>query len=363
MPDTNLLIPVGIFVVTTLVVFAGGAFLIRGGRNNERAALGLSFRRAPIFGRLTEALAGVVPSTEAGREKLARQLRHAGYYRRLAVVEYLALRNALAVGWLILAAATFVVIAEPGVATPWWFWIAAAAGTVAFLSMPRLILDSQAAGRLRRIEASLPDALDMITMCTSGGLPVQRALTRVSDELDSTHPDLAFELRVLGRQTEAGSVETAVRQLAHRIDTPDVQSLAAMIGQTERQGTGVAAAFHEFADTVRQTRRQRADEMGNKTAVKMLFPLVFCLAPPVYIMLLTPAVVELTQFVDRENRPGGVISASTDVMSTMLATDASDTAGEGLFAPPTPEAAAAATADLDAALGRTPPGRTAAASK
>ncbi len=345
-----MLVPIGVFLLTTIVFFAVGVLFVRVGKSGEREASGGIRRRGLIFGWLTQGLAGVLPSRRAHRERLARFLRHSGHYHRLAVAEFLALRNVLVVGWLILAAATLVVIAEPAEPVPLWLWVATAIGTILLFALPRLILESLAEGRLRRIEASLPDALDMITMCTSGGLPVQRALARVSDELAGTHPDLAFELRVLGRQTEAGSLETAVRQLSRRIDTPDVQSLAAMIAQTERQGTSVAAAFHEFADTVRQTRRQRADEVGNKTAVKMLFPLVFCLAPPVYIMLLTPAVVELGQFVQRENQPGGALSATPDAMTTILNTDASETEAGGLFAPPTPAEAAQAAAAVDAAL-------------
>lgn len=351
MAEPNVLIPVAVFLLTAVIFFAVGVFFVRSGKSGEREVLGFTRRRTLIFGRLTEGLAGVLPTTQGTRDKLARFLRHAGHYHRLALAEFLALRNVLVVGWLILAAATLVVIAEPDVPTPWWLWVATAIGTIILFALPRLILESLAEGRLHRIQTGLPDALDMITMCTSGGLPVQRALTRVGDELVSTHPDLAFELRVLGRQTEAGSMETAVRQLAHRIDTPDIQSLAAMIAQTERQGTSVAAAFHEFADTVRRTRRQRADEMGNKTAVKMLFPLVFCLAPPVYMMLLTPAIVELSQFIQRENQPGGALSSSTDAMTTMLYTDASEIKTGGLFAPPTPEEAAQANAAVEAALG------------
>jgi tight adherence protein C len=151
----------------------------------------------------------------------------------------------------------------------------------------------------------------MITMCMTGGLPLQHSLARVGTELEATHPDLACELRITGRQMDVGSLGQALRQFADRIDTPDVQSLAAMVNQTERQGTSVAAAFHEFADGVRRARRQRAEEHASKTTVKMLLPIVFCLAPPIYMLLLTPAVIELRAFVLQENRPGGVLSQST----------------------------------------------------
>jgi len=140
----------------------------------------------------------------------------------------------------------------------------------------------------------------------------------------STHPDLAVELGIVGHHMQMGPLDGAIRQFAKRNDTPDVQSLAAMIRQTETQGGSVATAFEEFADNVRLARRQRAEEKGNKMAIKMLFPLVFCLAPPVYLMLLTPAVIELSEFVNRENGVGGALSASPESVAEALQQSVSD---------------------------------------
>ena len=81
----------------------------------------------------------------------------------------------------------------------------------------------------------------------------------------------------------------------------------------EHLGGNVSSAFRDFADSIRRTRRQSAEERGNKASVKLLFPVVFCLAPPIYILLLGPAALELKQFVQRENRPGGALSQSAAV--------------------------------------------------
>jgi hypothetical protein len=117
---------------------------------------------------------------------------------------------------------------------------------------------------------------------------------------------------------EAGSLEGAIKQFAGRIDTQESQSLAAMIGQTEQHGSSVALAFQEFADNVRLARRQRADEQGNKTALKLLFPLVFCLAPPVYMLLLMPAAIEMSRFIQKETQPGGALSANPQNVAEAL---------------------------------------------
>jgi tight adherence protein C len=101
---------------------------------------------------------------------------------------------------------------------------------------------------------------------------------------------------------------------AERIDTPDVRSLAAITSQSVRLGSNVGAAMQEYADGMRTNQRQRAEERGNRRSVAMLFPVALCLAPPVYILLLGPAVLELRDFALRENRSGGVLAVDIEAL-------------------------------------------------
>lgn len=184
---------------------------------------------------------------------------------------------------------------------------------VLLFEIPRVVLSSQAEARRKRIQYALPDALDMINMTVTGGLPLRNALHRVGRELKTTHPDSACELTIIDRQSESGSLDQALRHFAARIDTPDVTVLATMVRHAEQLGGNVSGAFRDFADSIRRTRRQSAEERGNKASVKMLFPVVFCLAPSIYILFLGPAALELKQFVQRENRPGGALSQAVEV--------------------------------------------------
>ena len=312
-----MLIPLAAFAVTAAVCFGLSMLFIRSGRNRDRIITG-SGPRSLIFGPLTPGLAGIMPRTGKTQEKLATFLRHAGHYHRSALQEFNALRCVLLLGWTFLILALMVATTQPGDSGMLLWLIVGGIGAMLLYSLPRLILETMAKNRQQRIEESLPDALDMITMCMSGGLPLQMSMQRVSEEIEPIHRDLAFELKVIGRQMEAGSLENSLKQFAARVDTPDVQSLAAIIGQSEHQGASAALAFQDFADNVRLTRRQRADEQGNKTALKLLFPLVFCLAPPVYMMLLMPAAIEMSQFVKRETQPGGALSADPETVGQVL---------------------------------------------
>jgi tight adherence protein C len=336
-----MLLPLLTFAGIFFVFFLVSLVFLYWGRNQE-VQVGARRRRL-LFGGLTEALAKALPCGAAAHEQLTRYLRHAGHYHRDAVWEYRALRNALVLstGALIV---TFVSVGtEPG---DGMLLPALSVGGLALTlcyALPRLMLEAMAKSRLQRIEYDLPDALDMINMCMSGGLPLQVALARVGDELQHSHADLAYELRLVGRHMEASSFEGALRRFAQRIDTPEVQSLAAVIGQSESQGAGVTAAFQDFADNVRLTRRQQADEQGNKTTLKLLFPVIFCLAPPVYLMLLTPAALELRSFVKREVQPGGLLATSPDELNEVLSGTANANYGSTIRDLPTPDAIQAAS--------------------
>jgi len=318
-----MLLPIATFVIVAGLLFLLGLLFIRTGRNGEGEILAGGRARRLTFGPLTVPLAGVLPVSAGSKGNISRDLRRAGFYHRLAYEEFMALRNALVVGWVLLVGTAIVAAPEPA---PKWMPAAiacAAVLAVLLFAMPVLLLHAQAKARLQRIQYGLPDALDMITMCMEGGLPLPQVLQRVGHDLATTHADLACELKIIGRQMEAGSLDGALRQFAARIDIPDVQSLAALVGQTEQQGGSVAGALAEFADGVRRAQRQRAEEHGNKTSVKLLFPLVLCLAPPVYILLLTPAIIEMREFVLKENRPGGILTpqslvAESDVLSKPL---------------------------------------------
>jgi tight adherence protein C len=303
--------------VAVFVVFFGAAMVFLASGRNQQVQVGATRRRL-IFGGLTEPLAWALPCGAGKCDQLKRLLCHAGRYHRDALIEFLALRNALVFGWLALVVTFVAVVTQPGDGWLRPSLILGFVGLVMVYTLPRLMLEAMARNRLQRIEHDLPDALDMITMCMTGGLPLSVAMTRVSEELQHAHPDLACELRIVGRQTEAESLEGALRRFARRIDTPEVQSLAAIIGQTDTQGAGVAMAFQDFADNVRLTRRQRAEEQGNKMALKLLFPLIFCLAPPVYLMLLAPAAIELRSFVKEEVRPGGLLATSPADLNAVL---------------------------------------------
>ena len=307
------LITAGTFLAIALLIFLVGRLLI-GGRNRAEDLTGR--RKRLILGGFTEAFASVIPVMAWRKERIRKDLVKAGYYHRYALEEYLGMRNAAIIAWAIFLATAIVALAEPGVNyTPYILAIGAVV-LILLYAIPGLVLGSMSKNRTARIEHALPDALDMINMMVTGGLPVRQAVKRVSAELTGTHPDLACELAIIDHQAEARSLDQALDQFSKRVDVPDVIALSTMVRHADRIGGNVAVAFRDYSDSVRRSRRQRAEERGNKASVKLLFPMVLFLAPPIYILLLGPAVLELRNFMERENRPGGVLSQETMTSQT-----------------------------------------------
>ncbi len=267
-------------------------------------------RKRPVMGAFTRALAGVVPQSTGEIDKIERDLKRAGYYRPTALIEYMATRNALIVS-IVIAAGLLAVAADPQTTLPETFAIGGLIVACLGYSLPRMVLASQAKRRVGRIQNGLPDALDVVRMCLTGGLPLRESLERVSQQIQFYHPDLAVEFAIIHRQADADTMSSALRQFARRVDAPDVSALAALVTQTDRLGTHVATAVTEYADSVRRAWKQRAEEKANKTSIRLLFPVVLCLAPPIYVLLCGPPVLKLRNFLIEGRQPGGVLDTSS----------------------------------------------------
>jgi tight adherence protein C len=129
-------------------------------------------------------------------------------------------------------------------------------------------------------------------VCLEAGSSIDQAILKVADELALAYPALAEEFQVMLTETRAGKPRLeAFRNLAERTGVDDVRSLVAMLVQTDRFGTSVSQALRTHAEVSRTKRRQRAEERAAKIGVKLVFPLVFCLFPAMFVVTLGPAVI------------------------------------------------------------------------
>ncbi len=165
---------------------------------------------------------------------------------------------------------------------------------------PSYWLEAQVRKRGRLLRNGFPDALDMLILCLEGGVSLNAAVQRVTDELQAVHPVLGEEMNILQREMQLGlSAGDALRKFADRCGLADVRDLALVVMQSERYGASVTKALRNHADNFRHERRQQAEEMAQKTAVKILFPTLLCIFPAIFIVILGPAAFQLAQIFAR----------------------------------------------------------------
>jgi tight adherence protein C len=187
-----------------------------------------------------------------------------------------------------------VIASSPLVGRPNVF-LALGVAAVGYL-LPTMALGRLAKKRQHRIRLSLADVLDLLVVSVEAGLGLDQALQRVGEELATTHKDLSDELRLINLELRAGKARSeALRNLADRTGVDDLSSLAAMLIQTDKFGTSVAQSLRVHSDTLRTKRRQRAEEAAAKTGVKMVFPLVFCIFPAIWVVTIGPAAIRFVQ--------------------------------------------------------------------
>ena len=161
---------------------------------------------------------------------------------------------------------------------------------------PNIVLTRLIKRRREKIRKSIPDAVDLLVICVDAGLGIDQALLRVGQELGISHPQITEELLQINREQRAGKPRIqAWTDMAARSELPDIDAFASMLMQTERFGTPIARALSVFADTIRQKRRQLAEQMAAKTTVKIIFPLVLFIFPSIFIVLLAPAALSIVK--------------------------------------------------------------------
>jgi len=285
---------VSLLIAAAVMVFSPGSSAAIERRLGEVAADGgVAVPTEPGYEQIiTDTLMRVgkfVPKSPSEMGKLQQRLVTAGYRRNEAVPIFFGIRMAVALGLFVLLSTGILV--RPNV-------FFALTGCAAGYLLPAMLLGRIAKRRQHRIQLGLPDALDLLVVSVEAGLGLDQAVQRVGDELAFAHPDLSDELRLINLELRAGKGrQEALKNLADRTGVEDVASLVAMLVQTDKFGTSVAQSLRVHSEVLRTKRRQRAEEAAAKTGVKMVFPLVFCIFPAVWVVTIGPAAIKFIQVI------------------------------------------------------------------
>ncbi len=158
--------------------------------------------------------------------------------------------------------------------------------------VPAVYVDKRKQARMRSLRAAFPDALDLLVVCVESGLALPQSIERVAEELSVSHGELAEELALVNAEIRAGISSTeALRHLADRTGLEDINGLVSLLAQSIRFGTSVADTLRIYAEEFRDRRTQAAEEQAAKLGTKLIFPLIFCLWPSFFLVVIGPVIV------------------------------------------------------------------------
>jgi tight adherence protein C len=238
----------------------------------------------PAIERLGSRLSRTTP--QRARQNLLNKLDLAGRPGNLTPEDFAAVR--------LIAAA---VVAAVGLllglllANPLYLAIGIAGGAVLGFFLPVLWLNQKVEARRTEIQKGLPDALDLLVICVDAGLGFDASLTRVTEKFKNA---LSEEFAKVLREVSLGRPRLeALDEMGRSSGVEDLHNFIQAVIQSEQFGTGIGKILRIQADEMRRRRRQRAQEKAAQATLKMMLPMVGCIFPTLWIVLLGPAALIL----------------------------------------------------------------------
>ncbi|MGN1275124.1 MAG: type II secretion system F family protein, partial [Thermoguttaceae bacterium] len=266
-----------------------------------------------IFGSLTPGLANVIPENEKENREFRQLLRQAGFYSFSA-------RNSIYAARLVLFLLPIFIGMYMGVLFPdlmlQYTCIGLFVGTGLSI-IPRLYVYWVRKKRIEHIRAGIPDTMDMFAMCASGGMTMNESLEHIADQIYE-YPELSQELCILRRQIELGSLEQAIKDLMERVNIPEMRQFSYLLLRSSQLGNQSNTALIEQADHLRAMRRHHAMAQANKTPTKLVFPLMFCFAPGALILMLSPSLMTIYDFMASKTIQPNAIQNAIEANSPLV---------------------------------------------
>lgn len=239
----------------------------------------------PMVRRIANFVVRFTPQTTL--ERTARRLELAGSPRNMSAAEFWAITGIMT---LILGGLGFMMLSRFGAEPGKRFLYTAGFVALGFF-LPNLYLGSLISRRQDAIIKKFPDALDLMSICVDAGLTFDGAMAKVNEKWDDP---LSKEFgRVIYEIQLGKSRRQSLRDMADRMDVPDVSSFVASILQAEQLGVSIGKVLRIQSEQMRIRRRQRAEEKAHQAPVKMLFPMVFLIFPSMFVVLLGPALFQV----------------------------------------------------------------------
>ena len=224
-------------------------------------------------------------------KQLRRRLIEAGIYDAHGTAYFFLARITLAVG---LAFAVYVGLPFAGLNVKTSFWLFVICGGVLGYLLPSLYLDRRIKARRLEHQAGFPDFMDLLVVCADAGLAMEAALDRVGRELGVSYPSLTANIHMANLEIRAGRTMTeALEHLGDRLGLDEARSFATLIAQSDELGSSIGDALRVYSDDMRHKRLSRAEEKAYSLPAKLAVPMMVCIFPVLFVVILCPVIVRL----------------------------------------------------------------------
>jgi tight adherence protein C len=219
------------------------------------------------------------------------RLMRAGIYDPRGAAVFFLSRVGLAVG---AALTAFFVLPSFGFEGKTSFWILMlASGLLGYLA-PSIIVDRMIAKKKLEHRMGFPDFMDLLVVCADAGLAMEASLDRVARELGDAYPSLSANVHMTNLEIRAGRTLTdSLEQFGDRIGLEEARSFATLIQQSEELGSSIGDALRVYSDDMRHKRLSRAEEKAYALPAKLAVPMMVCIFPTLFVVILLPVIVRV----------------------------------------------------------------------
>ena len=230
-------------------------------------------------------------SNQENMKVLRRRLIQAGIYDPRGVAFFFIGRTALAIG---LAAAIFIVLPLIKPIGGSFFWLMVVAGGIAGYIGPSFYIDRRISARTLQHRSGFPDFMDLLVVCADSGLSMEASLERVGKELGQGYPSLSANIHLTNLEIRAGRpLKDALEHFADRLALEEARAFATLINQSIDLGSSITDAMRVYSDDMRHKRLSRAEEKAYALPAKLAVPMMVCIFPVLFVVILLPVIVRL----------------------------------------------------------------------
>jgi tight adherence protein C len=220
---------------------------------------------------------------------LRRRLIQAGIFDSRAVAYFFIARTVLAVG---LGVGAFVLLPMLIVQKPSMFWLSVVGGGILGYIGPSFYIDRRIAKNQDEHRSGFPDFLDLMVVCADSGLSMEASLERVGRELGDSYPSLCANIHMTNLEIRAGkSMTDALEHFGDRLGLEEARAFATLIQQSAELGSSITEALRVYSDDMRHKRLSRAEEKAYSLPAKLSLPMMICIFPTIFVVILLPVVV------------------------------------------------------------------------